>query len=94
MERDRKLQNRKDSNIPPISVKQGQVLYMSSYDTDIDALQKVQQHLMALSSKEKEVVYRVLQRDTSLQYEIAKDIRLLPVQSLLIMPIFNWSIDN
>ena len=44
--------------------------------------------------KEKEVVYRVLQKDTSLQYEIAKDIRLLPVQSLLIIPIFNWSINN
>ena len=94
LERDRELQNKKASNIPPMSVKYGQVLYTSSYGIGIEAEEEVQQHLDSLSSEEREAIHKVMERDTKLQNEIAKNIPQIPVKSSLIVQIFNWSLED
>ena len=62
-----KMQIKEGSNIPPMSVKHGQVLYTSSRKGSADRYQteeEVQDHLESLSSDEKEVIME--------QYDAAK----------------------
>ena len=94
LERDRELQNKKASNIPPMCIKYGQVLYTSSYGIGIEAEEEVQQHLDSLSSEERKAIRMVMERDSKLQNEIATNIQHVPVQSSLIVKIFNWSLED
>ena len=89
-----KMQINEGSNIPPMSVKHGQVLYTSSRKGSADRYQteeEVQDHLESLSSEEKEVIKNVMERDRRFQREIAKEFPQISVQSPLIIDIFNLS---
>ena len=93
----RKLQIKEDGNIPPMSVKHGQVLHTSSRRGSGDRYQteeEAQDHLESLSSEEKEVIKKVMERDRKFQREIAKKLLQISVQSPLIVQIFNLSQDN
>ena len=63
LELDRKLQNEEGSNIPPMSIKYGQVLYTTTYNIDIKAEEEVQDRLESLSSEAREVITKVMERD-------------------------------
>ena len=74
LELNRNLQNEEASNIPPMSVQYGQMLYTTTYDTNIKAEEQVQDHLESLSSEEREIINRVMERDRKFQQEMATEV--------------------